>query len=32
LSKQYSWLQPDWKHEQGPWLRLFQNARRWVEG
>jgi phosphoribosylformylglycinamidine synthase len=30
LRKQYSWLPPDWKHEQGPWLRLFQNARRWV--
>ena len=32
LRKQYSWLPPDWKHEQGPWLRLFQNARRWVGG
>ncbi len=30
LRKQYSWLPPDWKHEEGPWLRLFQNARRWV--
>lgn len=30
LAKQYSWLPPHWRHEEGPWLRLFQNARRWV--
>nr|VFK13585.1 MAG: phosphoribosylformylglycinamidine synthase, single chain form [Candidatus Kentron sp. LPFa] len=28
---QYSWHPDDWG-EDGPWLRMFQNARRWVEG
>ncbi|MGH8659542.1 MAG: phosphoribosylformylglycinamidine synthase [Gammaproteobacteria bacterium] len=32
LSKQYSWLPPDWRHEEGPWMRLFHNARSWVAG
>ena len=27
---QHSW-HPDPHHEQGPWLRLFQNARKWVQ-
>jgi phosphoribosylformylglycinamidine synthase len=27
---QYSWHPDDWGDE-GPWLRLFQNARRWVD-
>ncbi|KPK55764.1 MAG: phosphoribosylformylglycinamidine synthase [Thiotrichales bacterium SG8_50] len=26
---QYSWSPPDWG-EDGPWLRLFRNARRWL--
>jgi phosphoribosylformylglycinamidine synthase len=30
LSKQLSWLPEDWAHEEGPWLRLFRNARMWV--
>ncbi|MGH8592126.1 MAG: phosphoribosylformylglycinamidine synthase subunit PurQ, partial [Gammaproteobacteria bacterium] len=30
LRRQYSWLPGDWPHEEGPWFRLFQNARRWV--
>ena len=30
LRRQYSWLPGDWPHEDGPWFRLFQNARRWV--
>ncbi len=30
LRRQYSWLPHDWPHEDGPWFRLFQNARRWV--
>ena len=30
LRRQYSWLPRDWPHEEGPWFRLFQNARRWV--
>jgi len=25
-----SWTPSDWPHEQGPWLRLFRNARAWV--
>ncbi len=29
-SVQYSWHPDDWP-EEGPWLRLFQNARRWVD-
>ncbi len=28
-SCQYSWHPRDWG-EEGPWLRLFQNARRWL--
>jgi len=27
---QYSWHPADWD-EDGPWLRLFQNARKWVK-
>jgi phosphoribosylformylglycinamidine synthase len=30
LAKQYSWLPRNWQHEEGPWMRLFHNARRWV--
>ncbi|MGI0028704.1 MAG: phosphoribosylformylglycinamidine synthase subunit PurQ, partial [Nitrososphaera sp.] len=30
LRKQYSWLPPDWRHEEGPWMCLFHNARHWV--
>jgi phosphoribosylformylglycinamidine synthase len=30
LRKQFSWLPENWAHEEGPWLRLFRNARRWV--
>ncbi|MGQ0657506.1 MAG: phosphoribosylformylglycinamidine synthase [Chromatiales bacterium] len=30
LRKQYSWIAREWKHEDGPWLRLFQNARAWL--
>ncbi len=28
-SVQFSWHPDDWK-EDGPWMRLFRNARRWV--
>ncbi|MCI0400136.1 MAG: phosphoribosylformylglycinamidine synthase [Gammaproteobacteria bacterium] len=31
LRKQFSWLSPDWRIEEGPWMRLFENARQWVE-
>jgi phosphoribosylformylglycinamidine synthase len=27
---QNSWHPPEWA-EDGPWLRLFRNARRWVD-
>jgi phosphoribosylformylglycinamidine synthase len=30
LRKQFSWLPPNYRHEAGPWLQLFQNARAWV--
>jgi phosphoribosylformylglycinamidine synthase len=30
LTSQYSWHPNDWK-ENGPWLRMFQNARIWTE-
>ncbi len=31
LSKQYSWISADWTGEEGPWMRLFQNAREWID-
>ena len=30
LRKQYSWISPEWTCEEGPWMRLFQNAREWI--
>jgi phosphoribosylformylglycinamidine synthase len=30
LKKQFSWFPPDWPHEDSPWMRLFINARKWV--
>ena len=30
LRRQYSWLPREWPCEDGPWFRLFLNARRWV--
>jgi phosphoribosylformylglycinamidine synthase len=32
LARQYSWLPDDWTAEDGPWMQLFRNARRWVDG
>jgi phosphoribosylformylglycinamidine synthase len=32
LARQFSWLPEDWRHEEGPWMRIFHNARRWVGG
>jgi phosphoribosylformylglycinamidine synthase len=29
-SCQYSWLPKAWRSADGPWLKLFENARRWV--
>lgn len=31
LSQQYSWLPDDWRTAEGPWLRLFRNARDWLD-
>ena len=31
LRKQFSWLPPDWKDENGPWMQMFINARKWVD-
>lgn len=27
---QFSWRPAQWPEDEGPWLRLFRNARRWV--
>ncbi|MGH8245894.1 MAG: phosphoribosylformylglycinamidine synthase, partial [Gammaproteobacteria bacterium] len=31
LRKQLSWFPDDWVHEESPWMRLFHNARAWVD-
>jgi phosphoribosylformylglycinamidine synthase len=31
LAKQLSWAPKDWPHEESPWIKLFNNARAWVE-
>jgi phosphoribosylformylglycinamidine synthase len=31
LSKQFSSLDPEWKHEYSPWMKLFINARNWLD-
>jgi phosphoribosylformylglycinamidine synthase len=30
LKKQYSWLPETWDAENGPWMRMFYNARQWI--
>ncbi len=30
LKKQYSWLPDTWTAENGPWMRMFYNARKWI--
>jgi phosphoribosylformylglycinamidine synthase len=30
LSTQYSWLDAGWRGEEGPWMKLFHNARQWL--
>jgi len=30
LKKQYSWLPDTWNAENGPWMRMFYNARSWI--
>ncbi len=31
LRKQFSWIDPRWRQAEGPWLRMFRNARAWVD-
>ena len=31
LSSQYSWLDPRWRGAEGPWMKLFHNARQWLD-
>ncbi|MEX2525367.1 MAG: phosphoribosylformylglycinamidine synthase [Gammaproteobacteria bacterium] len=31
LSRQLSWRPDDWPHEDSPWMRLFMNARMWLD-
>ena len=30
LTRQYSWLSDAWQMDDGPWMRLFYNARQWL--
>ena len=30
LNWQNSWQPDDWQGDDGPWLRMFRNARRWI--
>ena len=31
LSTQYSWLEPSWGSVEGPWMKMFHNARSWLK-
>jgi len=31
LSTQYSWLEPSWASVEGPWMKMFHNARSWLK-
>lgn len=31
LRKQFSWLPPQWNNEYSPWMKLFINARTWLD-
>ncbi len=31
LRKQMSWAPHDWHWEDSPWMRMFQNARAWID-
>jgi phosphoribosylformylglycinamidine synthase len=31
LKYQFSWLPKDWGENEGPWMQLFWNARRWFD-
>ncbi len=30
-SRQYSWKPEEWQHEYSPWIKMFINARRWID-
>jgi phosphoribosylformylglycinamidine synthase len=30
LRRQFSWIAREWQQAEGPWLRMFRNARAWV--
>jgi phosphoribosylformylglycinamidine synthase len=30
LRSQYSWLDPSWTSDEGPWMKMFHNARTWL--
>ncbi|HEC84132.1 MAG TPA: phosphoribosylformylglycinamidine synthase, partial [Thioploca sp.] len=30
LKHHYSWYSSDWHDEEGPWMQMFWNARRWI--
>ncbi|MGV0005552.1 MAG: phosphoribosylformylglycinamidine synthase [Candidatus Porifericomitaceae bacterium WSBS_2022_MAG_OTU9] len=31
LNWQFSWHPPNWHGQESPWLKMFQNARKWVQ-
>lgn len=31
LRKQFSWFTKDWQNENSPWMKLFLNARTWLD-
>ena len=31
LSSQYSWLPGEWSQPDGPWMAMFNNARKWLK-
>jgi len=30
LRSQFSWIEPSWTDEEGPWMKVFHNARQWL--
>ena len=31
LRQQFSWIEPGWLSNEAPWMRMFDNARAWVD-
>lgn len=31
LRTQYSWIDPEWPGDEGPWMKIFRNARAWLD-